>query len=203
MSLDKDDAHLEQAKARLASGFQGEEDLEGASTPQKDLVAACIIAAFALIAMLLAWQMPDPGRTGFTHPGLLPFVTGLSLLAMAIGLAVRALGEGGATNLKSVISRPADPAEQEYRWRSVVLIALVIVLVIAIDVVTFRIRIPIAGFEFRLSSFECVAIPMVTLIMKIYWRGSWLRCLAVATVVTFLLATAFRYGFKIPMPGVY
>jgi hypothetical protein len=204
MSTEKDsDAFVEQAKARLASGFVGEEDIEGASTPQKDLIAAGVIGALCVGAMVLAWQMPDPGRSVFTHPGLLPFVVSLTMLAMAIGLAVRALREGGATNLPRVFARSADPEEREYGWRSWLLIGLVIGLVVAIDVVTFRIRIPIGGFELRLSSFECVAVPIVTVIMKIYWGRSWLRCFIVAAVAALLLASAFRYGFRIPMPGVY
>lgn len=203
MSLERDDAYVEPPKPGPASGFQGEEDIEGASTPQKDLVAAGVIAAISAAAMVLAYQMPDPGRSVFTHPGLLPFVTALALLAMAVGLAVRALREGGAGHLGSVFSGPADPGERHYSRRAWLLIALVVALVVAVDLVTFRIRLPVAGFEFRVSSFECVAIPFVTLIMKIYWGRSWLRCFIVATVVALLLAAAFRYGFRIPMPGVY
>ena len=202
MSSDQENALIEQAKQKLAGGFQGEEDIEGASTPQKDLVAACVVTALAIAAMVFAWQMPDPGRSVFTHPGMLPFITGLSLLAMAIGLAVRALREGGGTNLRSVIAKSTDPEDQEYVRRSWVLIGLVIALVVAIDVVSFRIRIPIGGFEFKLSSFECVSIPIVTVIFRFFWGKSWLRCLLAATVAAMLLAAAFRWGFKIPMPGV-
>lgn len=204
MSSEKsNDAFIEQAKARLASGFVGEEDIEGASTPQKDLIAACVVAVICIVAIVLAWQMPDPGRSIFTHPGLLPFVVSLSMLAMAIGLAIRALSEGGAKNLLGVFSPPADPEEREYGRRSWLLVLFVIALVIAIDLVTFKIRIPLGGFELRLSSFECTAIPIVTVIMKIYWGRSWLRCFIVAAVAALLLASAFRYGFRIPMPGVY
>ena len=204
MSTEKNsDAFIEKAKARMASGFVGEEDLEEASTPQKDLVSACVIGTLCIGAMLLAWQMPDPGRSVFTHPGLLPFVVSLSMLAMAIGLAMRALREGGAKNLLAVVSPPADPEEREYGRRSWLLIVFVIALVVAIDLVTFRIRIPVGGFELRLSSFECTAIPIVTVIMKIYWGRSWLRCFIVASAAALLLASAFRYGFRIPMPGVY
>jgi hypothetical protein len=197
------DAFIEKAKARLAGGFVGEEDIEAASTPQKDFVSACVIAALAVGAMALAWQMPDPGRSVFTHPGLLPFVTGLALLVMAVGLALRALREGGATNLLAVFSGPADPDERELARRSWLLVAFVIALVVAIDLVTFRLRIPLGGFELRLSSFECVSIPIIAVIMKVYWGRSWLRCFAVSAAAALLLANAFRYGFTIPMPGVY
>lgn len=202
MSSDKENALIEQAKQKLAGGFQGEEDIEGASTPQKDLVSSAVVAAIAIAAMVLAWKMPDPGRTVFTHPGLLPFITGMTLFAMAIGLAVRALREGGANNLRSVVARPANRDEREYKRRSWILIALVIALIVAIDIVTFRIRIPIGSFEFKLSSFECVSIPIVTVIFRLFWGRSWLRCLLVATVAAMVLAATFRWGFKIPMPGV-
>lgn len=202
MSTERDDTHIEKAKATLARGFQGEEDIESASTPQKDLVSACVIGALAAGAMVLAAQMPDPGRSVFTHPGLLPFVTGLALLAMAIGLAMRALREGGARHLSSVFARPTDPDERDYARRAWVLILLVITMIIAVDYVSFRIRIPIGSFEFKISSFEIVAIPIVTVIMKLFWRQSWLRCFLAAAITAMLLAAAFRWGFKIPMPGV-
>jgi len=202
MESERENAYIEQAKQKLSGGFQGEEDLEGASTPQKDLAAACVIGALAIGAMIMAWQMPNPGRSVFTHPGLLPFITGLTLLAMSAGLATRALREGGATNLMSIFARPTDPDERHYARYSWLLIALVITFVVAVDFVSFRIRIPIGGFEFKLSSFECVAIPLVTIILKLFWQRSWLRCLVTAAIAAMLLAAAFRWGFKIPMPGV-
>jgi len=202
MEPERENTYIEQAKQKLSRGFQGEEDLEGASTPQKDLVASCVIGAFAIGAMVMAWQMPNPGRSVFTHPGLLPFITGLTLFAMAVGLATGALREGGATNLISVFARPASVEERHYARYSWVLIAIVIVFIVAVDFVSFRIRIPIGGFEFKLSSFECVAIPVVTIILKLFWQKSWLRCLVMAAIAAMLLAAAFRWGFKIPMPGV-
>lgn len=202
MSTENNDTYIEQAKAKLAGGFHGEEDIEAASTPQKDLVAAVIIVAVAVGSMVLAMQMPDPGRSVFTHPGLLPFVTGLALFAMAIGLALRALREGGARRLSTVIARPSDPDERDYARRAWLLIGLIIAMIVAVDYVSFRVRIPIGNFEFKLSSFECVAIPTVTVIMKLFWRKSWLRCFLAAAITAMLLAAAFRWGFKIPMPGV-
>ncbi|MDH3316138.1 MAG: tripartite tricarboxylate transporter TctB family protein [Betaproteobacteria bacterium] len=202
MSTENSDAYIEQAKAKLAEGFQGEEDIEGASTPQKDLLSACVIGVLSIGAMVLAWQMPDPGRSVFTHPGLLPFLTGLTMLAMAFGLAARALREGGAANLTGVFAKPTDPDERDYARRAWLLIGLIVALIVAVDFVSFRIRIPIGSFEFKISSFEIVAIPIVTVIMKIFWRKSWLRCLLAAAVTAMLLAAAFRWGFKIPMPGV-
>ncbi|OGA40510.1 MAG: hypothetical protein A3G24_18400 [Betaproteobacteria bacterium RIFCSPLOWO2_12_FULL_62_13] len=201
MSAERGDAYLEQAKAKLSEGFHGEEDIEAASTPQKDLLSACVMAAVCIFAMVLAWQMPDPGRTIYTHPGLLPIVVGASLLAMVIGLAVRALREGGARNLGSLISGQTSDDEDE-AWRAWLLIALVIVFVVTLDVVTFRFRFAVGGIELKLSSFECVAIPMTTVILKVFWRKSILLCLLTAVIAVLLLTAAFRYGFKIPMPGV-
>ncbi|MDH5535779.1 MAG: tripartite tricarboxylate transporter TctB family protein [Betaproteobacteria bacterium] len=202
MSADNDDARLAKARAKLERGFQGEEDLEGLSTPQKDFIAACVIAAFSVFALVLAWQWHNPGHLRFTHPGLLPIIIGVTLFAMAVGLGVRAVREGGARNLGSIFARTPEGEEQGYGPRVWILIGLVTALVILVDIISFRIRIPIGGFEFKLSSFECTAIPVVTVIMKVFWRASWVRCFLVAAVTAMALAAAFRYGFKIPMPGV-
>ena len=202
MSADRDDARLAQAKAKLEGGFTGEEDLEGASTPQKDFIAACAIAAFSIFALVLALQWENPGHLRFTHPGLLPIIIGVSLFVMAVGLGIRAVREGGANNLGSIFARTPEGEEQGYGPRVWILIALIVALVILVDIVSFRIRIPIGGFEFKISSFEVTVIPIVTVIMKVFWRASWLRCFLVALFSAMLLATAFRYGFKIPMPGV-
>ncbi len=202
MSTDQDDARIAKAKAKLERGFRGEEDLEGLSTPQKDFIAACAIAAFSVFALVLAWQWHNPGHLRFTHPGLLPIIIGVSLFAMAVGLAIRAVREGGARNLGSIFRGAPDADEQGYGPRVWLLVALVTALVVLVDIVTFRIRIPIGGFEYRISSFECVVIPIITVIMKVFWRASWVRCFLVAAVSALLLAAAFRWGFKIPMPGV-
>ena len=202
MVPEQEDARVAAAREKLSHGFQGEEDIEGASTPQKDLVASAFIAIVGAVAMVLSWQMPDPGRSVFSHPGLLPFITGLALVAMAAGLAARALREGGASGLTRIFAAAQSPEERDYARRSWILIALVIAFIVAVDLVSFRVRIPIGSFEFKLSSFECVAIPFVTVIMRIYWGGSWWRCLLTAVVAAMVLAAAFRWGFKIPMPGV-
>jgi hypothetical protein len=199
VSPDKRDAYLEQAKAKLAEGFAGEEDVDAASTPQKDLVSACVIAAVSLGAIALAWAMPDPGRTIFTHPGLLPIVVGAMLLAMVIGLAVRALREMLTPGAHSIV---AAQASEDPSWRAWLLVGLVVLFVVALDVVTFRLRWSLGGIELKLSSFEVVAIPMTAVILRIFWRKSVVRCLVVAVIAVLLLTAAFRYGFKIPMPGV-
>jgi hypothetical protein len=192
----RDEARVAQEEESLAHGFHGEE--EDASTPQKDLVAAFIVGAFAVAVMVLAAQMPNPGRA-LTAPGLLPFITGLSLFAMAIGLAASALREGGARNLRSAFSVPADSDAHAGRWW--VLLGLLVALVVLVDVLPFQIDFTVNGTEFEIGTFECVSIPALAAILRIFWRASVLRCVLVAGVTVLVFAAAFRYGFKIPLPG--
>lgn len=194
----KGDSRLEEYKARLSRGFQGEEDLEGASTPQKDLVAAVFIALFSVVAMMMAWGMPNPGNV-YTAPGLLPLITGGSLLLMAIGIGVRAVREGGARQMGSILSVPTGAGGD--RLRAGVLIALLVALVTLVDVVSFDLSLSVAGFELRITSFECMTIPVLTVILRLFWRAPVWRCLLVAAVTVLALAAAFRYGFTIPLPG--
>jgi hypothetical protein len=192
----QDEARAAQGEDSLAQGFHGEE--EDASTPQKDLVAALVVGVFAVAVVVLAAQMPNPGRL-LTAPGLLPFITGLSLFAMAIGLAVTALREGGARNLRSAFAVPADSDAHAGRWW--VLLGLLVALVVLIDAFPFQVEFTVNGAEFEIGTFECVSIPVLAAILRVFWRASVLRCVLVAGVTVLVFAAAFRYGFKIPLPG--
>lgn len=194
------DARVAEHKAKLSRGFQGEEDLEGVSTPQKDMVAAAFLALFSIAAIVLALRMPNPGNV-YTAPGLLPLLTAGSLLLMAIGLAVRALREGVAQESLTRLRLDQTAAAKEDRWRAGILIALLVLLVVLVDMVTFDISIPVGGFEFRVGSFECMTIPVLTVILRLFWRAATWKCLLVSSIAVFALATAFRYGFIIPLPG--
>jgi len=197
----EEDPNIQRACAKLESGFQGDEDIEEGSTPQKDLVAAVAIAIFAVFVGVLSVQLPNPGRTA-SAPAMLPLITAGALLVMAFFLALGAIRSGGTRDLASII-RGAQSADDDpsRRWRTAILIALLLGMVIAIDTVSFLVRMPVMGFELRLTGFELVAIPGIAIIFKIFWRVSWLRCIVVAVLGVLLLAAAFRYGFKIPLPG--
>ena len=197
MGPHREETRLERAPREPEHGHQGEE--EDASTPQRDLAAAVAIAAFALFVMALALALPNPGGM-FTAPGLLPFLTGLSLFAMAVGLGIAALREGGARGLGSVFSTGA-PASDAHPGRAWALIGLLAAMVVAIDALPFELRFRVAGRALELGSFEGVSIPFLALVLRIFWRASVLRCLLVAAAAVIGFAAAFRYGFNIPLPG--
>jgi hypothetical protein len=184
------------ARESLEHGFHGEED--DASTPQKDFVAAIVVGVFGLAVMVLAAQQPNPGRA-LTAPGLLPFITGLSLFAMAIGLGVAALRDGGGRNVRSVFSVP--PHSDAHAGRAWALLGLLVALVVLIDALPFQVDFTVMGRELEIGTFECVSIPVLAAILRIFWRAPVLRCALVAGVTVLVFAAAFRYGFKIPLPG--
>ncbi len=198
MSPDQDEARIARERENLEHGFHGEE--EDTSTPQKDVLAAVVVGAFAVAVMLLAAQQSNPGRA-LTAPGLLPFVTGATLLAMAIGLALGALREGGGRNLRSAFL--SDPAAQSdaHAGRAWALLGLLVVMVILIDVLTFEFSFRIGGVRFEIGAFEAISIPVLAMILRIFWRASALRCMFSAGVTVLVFAAAFRYGFNIPLPG--
>ncbi len=180
--------------------ISGEEHL-AATSPEKDLVAVAVIAALSIFAMVLAVRMPNPGGP-FTHPGLLPFLTGLSLLAMAAGLGLSAVREGGA---KSLLRRRwrgvASLLGGEESRRTLLLVGIIGIYVLLADIVTFDLRYPTRLFVFWFSSYEAVSIPVLALILRIFWRAPWWRCALVAGVFVIALAAVFRYGFHILLPG--
>lgn len=197
MTPDQDDARIARQRENLEQGFHGEE--EDASTPQKDFLAAIVVGVFAMAVMILAAQQPNPGRT-LTAPGLLPFITGLTLFAMAIGLALGALREGGGRNLRSVFF--ANAAESDsHGGRALALLGLLVAWVVLIDVLPFEYALRIGELKLEIGAFEVISIPVLATILRIFWRASVLRCALSAGVTVLVFAAAFRYGFNIPLPG--
>lgn len=175
-----------------------------AATPGRDLAAASVVGVIAILAVILGLLMPNPEKNIFTAPGFMPILTGLSLLAMAIGLGAGALKRGGGSELNL---SPAELlgryfADYENQW-ALILMGLVVVYVVLLDWVTFVITVPlvIGGFRLGFSSFEAVTIPMLAIGLRIFWPKSFLQCLVVSAISTLVLAAAFRYGFRIPLPG--
>ncbi len=185
-----------------AASFIGEEESDERSTPGKNLGAAIVIGLLSILAMALSLRMPNPS-TIYTAPGLLPFLTGLSLLFMAAALGIMALRQGAAENFfgKTSLAWHAYFRDEENR-RTLFLIGIVFVYVLLVDLVTFDKQFSIGGLSFFFSSYEFISIAVLTLILRIFWRAPLPRCLGVSFLIVVALASAFRYGFKILLPGL-
>jgi len=185
----------------LADGkFTGEEG--GASvSPGKDLAAAALVCVIGIAAMGLALDLDAPASL-YTAPGLLPFITGLCLVIMAAGLARKALKRMPLMEILSTASNPIGPflADVEGR-RTLILMALLLAYVVLTDLISFEIRMPAGFYTFRFSSYEAVSIPVIALILKIFWRARTIACIAVAAGMVIALAWVFRDGFEILLPG--
>ena len=180
----------------------GKEGKDKRSTPGKDLAASAVIAAFALLVMIVALRMPNPG-TLFTAPGLLPFLTGLALLIMAAGLGVRSIGAGG---VKALLQGPGKVVRDYFadleNWRTLLLIGIIILYVIVTQQIAFDLRVPTKFFVFNFSSYELISVITLTLVLRIFWRATLVRCLLVSAFWIIALASVFRYGFHILLPGL-
>ena len=125
--------------------------------------------------------------TGVTIRIAIPLLLGLiAQIAILVAFGQRDLMSFGAVLLAGLAG---------------ILIALLVLLVVLVDMVTFDISILVGGFEFRVGSFECMTIPVLTVILRLFWRAATWKCLLVSSIAVFALATAFRYGFIIPLPG--
>jgi hypothetical protein len=178
--------------------FVGEEGGDENVTPAMDLAAAIAIGLFALLGIYLAFELAVP-HSIFTAPGLLPAIAGITLFAMAIALGFRALKSGaGFSGWHRRLSPAAWQAES---IRSIQLIAIIVAYIFAIDWLGFDIRIPIGSFDLRFSSYELFSIIALTWILKFFWQAPLYKCFAIAAGWSLILATVFRYGFRILLPG--
>jgi len=180
--------------------FVGEEDIGERSTPKGDLAASIFLAGFSCVAMIYAWQL-EVVDSIFTAPGLLPFLTGLSLLVMALGLGLKAVRRGGAIaffdGAGAIVGNYFEDVENR---RTLLLIGIIFAWVMIVGQVSFDLRFPTPIHVFRFSGYEAISIPMLTLILRLFWRASWGRCFLVSIIMIIALATAFRDGFKILLP---
>jgi hypothetical protein len=183
-------------------GSEGKGGSDNRTNPGKDLVASAAIALFALLVMIFALRLPNPGRPP-TAPGLLPFFTGLALLIMAVGLGIRSVGAGRVKGLLQGSGKGLRGYFSDVEnLRALLLIGIVILYVIVVNQIAFDLRLPTPFFVFQFSSYELISIITLTLILKIFWRATWLRCFLVSAFWTVALASVFRYGFHILLPGL-
>jgi hypothetical protein len=180
--------------------FVGEEGEDENITPSMELAAAITIGLFALLGIYLAFELSVPDSI-FTAPGLLPAITALTLLAMAIALGIKALKAGASASFGGWIGYFSPANWQTDSIRSVQLVAIIVAYIFAVDWMGFDIRIPIGSFDLRFSSYELFSIIALTWILKLFWQAPLFKCFAIATGWSLILATVFRYGFRILLPG--
>lgn len=171
------------------------------STPGKDLMSAVVIAAFAAVVAVASIRLEVPD-TRFTAPGLLPFITALALLGMSLVLGLRAVRAGALERAGTAFSSAAatylGSSEERRAWLLGLLVLAYVVLVAQLSF-----ELPVALVGYALSAFEVVSVFTITILLKLFWRASLLRCFLVASIAVEVLALAFRFGFNMIMPEVF
>jgi len=196
MSRDNDDPVSEDGP-----GFTGGEEAAEPVTARQNLIAAIVIGAVAILAMVLALQLQVP-KHFYSAPGFLPFIVGLSLFAMAVGLGLSAWRNGGAMDFFRRLELPAGYFQDVERLRTLLLLGIIAAYVILVDLVSFEWRWPVNGFEVRFGGYEFFSIAALTLILRIFWRKPVPYCLGISFGMVIALASVFRYGFRILLPGL-
>ena len=105
--------------------FIGEEDADEPVSARQNFVAAMVIGAIAILAMILALVMENPGGDIYSAAGLLPFLVGLSLFLMAAGLGAMAVRDGGARNFFQGLGGLRGYFDDAERRRTILLIAII------------------------------------------------------------------------------
>lgn len=187
---------------RKEPAFQGEENTGELVSPRQNLVAALVIGAISILAVVLALGMENTGGEIYSAAGLLPFLVGFSLFFMAAGLGAMAVRDGGAREFFQGFGNLRGYFDDIERRRTMLLLAIIAAYVTLVDLIAFEWRLPVGGFEFRFSGYELFSIAALTLILKIFWRKPIPHCLGVSAGMVLALASIFRYGFRILLPGL-
>ena len=164
------------------------------ATPIMDFAAALVIAAISVWILIESLLLPVPGAL-ITAPGLLPFLTAGSLLAMA--------GLLGATALRRWHRVPATnnrfelPAEFP---RTLLLGAIVIVYVAALQFLPISMAISFLGKRLVIGNFEVASVIILTTILRIFWGAALWKCFALTVGWIAFLSLVFRLVFEIQLP---
>jgi len=200
--MDLENTRLDKGPAPENGAYLGKEGNSDQSPHKKDILAAVVIIVLSLFVMILAVQMPNPRKIS-THPGLLPFIIGFTLIVMAIGLGVRAIRLGGA---KNIFKAPAGGIQifftDSENLRTLLVIGIIILYVILVGLIGFDLELPLGFFVFNFSSFELISIIVLTIILQIFWRATLIRCTLVSACWIIALVSVFRYAFHILLPGL-
>jgi hypothetical protein len=168
----------------------------GVATPLMDLIAAGVLSAISIWLMVEALRLPTPGGVP-TAPGLLPFLTAATLLAMALILAADAL----ARRRRAAAAMAPDGIElpPDFR-RTMALGAILIVYVLALEFASIEVAFELLSQRFVIGAFEAVTVIVLTAILRIYWQAPLWACLAVGAGWIALLSVVFRLLFRVPLP---
>ncbi len=182
------------------AAFVGEEGGDRQATPESELLAACVLSVIALAAIYFAIGLEVPGSL-LTAPALFPIITGIGLLLMALGLGTMADRRGARFQIDGLRRWAAAMGADDEIRRGGFLIAIIAVYILAVDWVGFDLRLPTDFFVFRFSSYELFSIIALSGILRLFWRAPLRFCVLVATLWSIALASVFRYGFHILLPG--
>lgn len=182
--------------------FTGEEGGDERSTPRKDFIASAAVAVLGIFAMILSVRLGNP-ESIFTAPGVLPFITGASLVVMGAGLFLKTKRRYGmdemlaGDSLRTVRNYLSDPEAR----RTLMLMLVIFAYVMILGQTDLDWRFKTAVYTFRFSGFELISIPFIFFILRFFWRSTLLNCFLVATGIVVFLAVVFRDGFQILLPG--
>ncbi|RMF39532.1 MAG: hypothetical protein D6754_05205 [Alphaproteobacteria bacterium] len=176
--------------------FAGEEIGAGYASPVLDLVAAGFLIVLSVTVMIASLALPMPGGIR-TAPGLLPFLTAASLLAMALFLGATALRRHRAGETPA----PGAARDRSESVRTVVLVVMIGVYIGALQVLAFQLPLTIGGVYFNLTAFEPATIIALSVIIQFFWRGPLWITTGISLGWTLFLSVVFQKVFVIPLPG--
>jgi hypothetical protein len=182
--------------------FTGEEGGAERSSPHKDFIACIVVGLFGIVSMFTAIKLGSPGNL-LTAPGLLPFITGASLILMAIGLFIKTKSHHGMEKMlrSNNIKGMREYFSNSESRRTLMLMTIIGLYVIVLGQMDLDMRFKTSFYTFRLSGFELISIPVIYFILRYFWRSTVLNCFLVAAGVVISLAIIFRDGFQILLPG--
>jgi hypothetical protein len=177
--------------------FGGEEDGAGYAPPVLDLIAAAALVALAGWYVWEAFGFRAPGGWK-TAPALAPIAAGVSLMLMAIVLALTAWRRRGQPEAAETAAAAEDTIADP--GRTALLVGIVFAYILALDAIPFSAAGYVAGRYVAAGSFEIATVLCLCAMMRAFWDGRLATILLIAAGWTAILSLVFRLVFAIHLP---
>lgn len=179
--------------------FEGEEAGAGYASPTLDLIASGFLLLLTIVVMVASWRLPVPGDL-LTAPGLLPFLTALSLMLMALVHAFTAVER---LRQSTSVAEKAQTTDNTPIAGTLILAGVTGLYILALQSLAFQYDFSLLETFFSVSAFEPVTIVALAAIIHIYWRGPLWVTTIISVAWTVLLSVVFQKAFNLPLPGSF
>ncbi len=167
--------------------------------------AALVIFSLVVIVSAINFETPKVSKGLLDHPGFFPALVGAVLVIFGVALTITGLKADGIRQIKEVFTASYQKAfwRDERSVRVLVLLGLMLGYVLLLQFARPIWGVVTGVFHNALGGAFVwfTAAYLFATLSYLKATGKWWKNLLISVITAIVIATAFRYGFQIRLPG--